>query len=154
MKKTTGYDTLEQVVLGNRDGDPYAFALLVHQWYLKLCFLAKRLIDQARMAETIVEQALVALWVHRQELEEVKAVKRFLFYSIRQACLECIRKEQGPFMNVQLMEYVAFESLEFIDQELALAEVLRQLQYDPIENLPALCLEAISPELAAVGKKI
>lgn len=149
--KAAGYDTIEQIVQKCREGDHYAFALLVHQWYIGLCFLAKRIIDQARMAETLVERALVALWIHRQEFEDGMAMKKFLFYSTRQYCLEYIRLRQGEFLNTALTKYVAFESLEFIDNELNQPELPRQLHYDPVGNLPQACLEAIRASIPGAG---
>ncbi len=127
-----------------RAGDTYTFALIFHQFYLDLCFFSKRILDQPRAAEHIVENAFVALWSSRRDFDDLVAVKSFLYSTTRDACFAFIDEVQKGLKDEELSAYIWQESSQYMEKEIIRPEVPREIQYNPIENLPSLCRNAIN----------
>jgi len=62
------------------------------QLYRPLCLYALHFVEDVDVAEDIVQEAFVALWERR---EEVRDIRSYLYASVRNGCLTCLRKRSG-----------------------------------------------------------
>lgn len=127
------------MMLKFRAGDTYTFALIFHQFYLELSFFSKRILDKPRVAERIVENAIIELWKTHRQFESLLAIKSFLYNAVRDACFQAMDESQKGIKDVNLSAYMWQETSLFMEKEIIRPEVQRKIGYNLIENLPAAC---------------
>lgn len=66
--------------------------LYFKQHYRPLCLYALHFVEDTDLAEDIVQDAFVALW---ERHEEVRDIRSYLYASVRNGCLTCLRKRSG-----------------------------------------------------------
>ena len=66
--------------------------LYFKQYYRPLCLYALHFVEDTDLAEDIVQDAFVALW---ERHEEVRDIRSYLYASVRNGCLTCLRKRSG-----------------------------------------------------------
>ncbi|WEK37914.1 MAG: sigma factor [Candidatus Pseudobacter hemicellulosilyticus] len=133
-------ETIQQFAAGDKN----TFALVFHQYYLDLCFFAKRIIDKPRIAENIVEDAFIALWNRHPQFTSLQAIKIFLYNTIRDACFRLIDQDQQNFKDQRLGSYVWQETSIFMEKEIIRPEIVREIHYNLVDNLPPACKRAIA----------
>lgn len=75
---------VEQLRLGN----DRAYKYLYDRHYEALCRVAFRYVEDAFVAETLVEDLIVHLWEHRESLEVKISLRSYLLAAIRNRCLD------------------------------------------------------------------
>ena len=60
--------------------------------YRSLCLYALHFVEDADMAEDIVQDAFVALWERHREVRDIRS---YLYAAVRNGCLTCLRKRSG-----------------------------------------------------------
>lgn len=130
-------------VLKFKAGDTYTLALIFHQFYLDLCFFSKRIIDKPRVAENIVENAIIELWSCHDQFDTLADIKSFLYNTTRNACFQLIQAEQKGKADKNLSAYMWEDTALFMEKELIRPEVLRDIRFNLIENLSPLCKQVI-----------
>lgn len=115
-----------------------AVETLFQRYYLRLCDFAERFVHDQDMAEDVVQDVFVMVCEQRNELPEAEqAIKRFLYTSVKNACLNKLRhlRVVNHFSEVHSVDETIPEStLEAIIH----AEMLAML-LDALETLPAGC---------------
>ena len=59
------------------------------QYYRPLCLYALHFVEDADLAEDIVQDAFVALWEGHREVRDIRS---YLYASVRNGCLTCLRR--------------------------------------------------------------
>ena len=77
------------------------------QHYRPLCLYALHFVEDVDLAEDIVQDAFVSLW---EKHKEVRDVRSYLYASVRNGCLTCLRKRSG-FIKAAI-EDIPVEELE------------------------------------------
>ena len=104
-----------------------------------LCFFARRLVNDAAIAQDIVTDVFVKFWQRQSDFKTVYSVKAFLYISTRNACLNHIKRlQRDSVMKSGFSNYLSSDHEEFALNEMIRAEVLQQI-YDAIEALPSQC---------------
>ena len=125
-----------EIVQHFKEGKAETLALVFHQFYLEICFFAKRILDKPRQAEKIVENAFIDLWSLHQQMESWSAIKAFLYRNVRDACLGLIDSQQQGVSNEALSLFTWREATQFMEKELSRPGPLREIPYNPVTNLP------------------
>lgn len=133
----------QEIVQQFRSGNTDTFAIIFHQFYLEICFFAKRILDKPRAAEKIVENTFIDLWKSHSQFDNWKAIKAYLYKNVKDACFGMIEKGQKGIKDDGLSVYVWREAIQFMEKELSRPGVWRTINYDPVENLPPLAKAAL-----------
>ena len=119
-------------------GDPKAYDLLMDSYYQNLCVYAQSLCNDHNMAEDIVQNVFVKIWVKRKKINPDLSIKSYLYKSVYNEFINQYRKNKP----VIYLEKKYFEAIDLVvDIELEELESLIKLMNTEIENLPSKCKE-------------
>lgn len=77
-----------------KKGDEDAFSRLFDGYYTSLCFFAAKFLNDLDLARSLVQQLFVDLWLNREKVEIKQSVKSYLFQSVKNRCIDHLRKEK------------------------------------------------------------
>ncbi|MFM9986032.1 MAG: RNA polymerase sigma-70 factor [Flavobacteriales bacterium] len=86
--------TEEQIMNALRANDQNAFEMIFRTWYSPLCNFANSFLKDKDESEEIVQNAFVAFWEKRSQIQIDTSLKSYLYRSIRNACLNAIKHEK------------------------------------------------------------
>lgn len=97
-----------------RKGDEKAFRLLYDRHYVLLCRFANQILNNAALAEEVVDDVIFYLWEHRQEVEIHYSIRAYLMRAVRNRCLNELQS-QNHREEVRLSSFLSPESMDFLD---------------------------------------
>jgi len=116
-----------------------SFELLYKSNYVSFCFFANRYLNNSTLAEDIVGDVALKLWEKKEELNKIDAFKSYFYTSIRNACINWIKKEQSRSKN----DATAYLPATQWDQQTALENIIRTETFQELEtavhSLPSQC---------------
>lgn len=77
-----------------RDGDNQAFKVIMDHLHERLAALAFQLLSHRENVEDAIAQGFLKLFEHRDEMESISHVEGFLHETIRNLCLDMLKKDQ------------------------------------------------------------
>ena len=115
-------------------GEGNSFEFFFRQYYTSLCFFANSILHNEEEAKDIVQDSFVKLWDSQTINERAETVKSFLYTSVRNKCVDVLRKKKViQKAKLQLVKNDG-NDFEYFD-EVAFAEMLAQV-VNHIEMLP------------------
>lgn len=75
-----------------RRGKPKAFEMVFDKHYAALCYFANSFVGDWDESEDIVAAVFIKLWELKDSFPNLRAVKSFLYVSVKNACLNHIRR--------------------------------------------------------------
>ncbi len=124
----------KQITLNEKE-----FQQLFNSFYSPLCRFAAGYLYDAGSAEEIVQQVFVNLWYKRNSIDPDKAVKTYLFTSVKNRCLNYIR-DQKKYRNYYLDVEAELE-IPINERDLISESDLEKQVKKAIEKLPEKCRE-------------
>ena len=119
-------------------GDCKAYDILMNSYYQLLCVYAQSLCNDHNMAEDIVQNVFVNIWVKRKKINPDLSIKSYLYKSVYNEFINQYRKNKP----VIYLEKKYFEAIDLVvDIEPEELESLIKLMNIEIENLPSKCKE-------------
>ncbi|MBC8769570.1 RNA polymerase sigma-70 factor [Arenibacter sp. BSSL-BM3] len=119
-------------------GDCKAYDFLMNSYYQRLCVYAQSLCNDHNMAEDIVQNVFVKIWVKRKKINPDLSIKSYLYKSVYNEFINQYRKNKP----VIYLEKKYFEAIDLVvDIEPEELESLIKLMNTEIENLPSKCKE-------------
>ncbi len=67
---------------------------LFDQYYQGLCFFATRYLPDTEDPEDVVQDVFITIWEKRKSFSDIKNIKSFLFASVRNSCLNIIKRNK------------------------------------------------------------
>lgn len=126
----------EELVHGLIKGDEEAYAQLVDRYHHGLCVYANNLVRDMDMAEDIVQNVLVKVWVKRHKLNPELSLKGFLYRSVYNEFIDQYRKQRF----VTVLEKKHIELLDtIIEEDDSKMEALFKMVLKEMQNLPPKC---------------
>lgn len=139
---------MEKILIDQlRKGDEHAFKYIYTHHYSLLCRFANQFLRDSALSEEIVDDAILYLWEHRENIEITYSLRAYLLRAVRNRCLNELqslsRREE-----LRLSLFLSPENLDFLDTIFVedtyplgslLEKELEQQLYDYIEELPAEC---------------
>jgi RNA polymerase sigma-70 factor (family 1) len=122
----------------NKNSTVERFISFYHRSYSSLCFFANRYTNDPVIAEDIVGDVALKLWGKRDELENISSFKAYFYTSIRNACINWIKKEQSKLKYEETYQATALPSEQTALENIIRTETFRQLEA-AIHSLPAQC---------------
>ena len=92
--------SLKQFQKGNR----VLFKKYFEEYYRPLCGFANKFIQDMEASDDIVQEAFLGLWNNREDILDVKAIKNYLYSSVRNSCLNYLRHQKVKEKN-QLIRF-------------------------------------------------
>ena len=83
----------EQLIKKLRKGDEKAFRLLYDRHYVLLCRFANQILNNAALAEEVVDDVIFYLWEHRSEVEIRYSIRAYLMRAVRNRCLNELQSQ-------------------------------------------------------------
>lgn len=120
-----------------KKGDEEAFSRLFDGYYSSLCFFAAKFLKDLDLARSLVQQVFVDLWLNREKVEEIRSVKSYLFRSVKNRCIDHLRKEK---INIA-MSVPAFDFNQIPFRDLVEEAELNDRINASINQLPEKCRE-------------
>lgn len=106
---------LEELLIKKlRKGDQRAFRLLYDRHYVLLCRFANQLLNNAALAEEVVDDVIFYLWEHRQEVEIRYSIRAYLMRAVRNRCLNELQL-QSHREELHISSFLSPESMDFLD---------------------------------------
>jgi RNA polymerase sigma-70 factor (ECF subfamily) len=119
-------------------GDSKAYDFLMDSYYQNLCAYAQSLCHDHAMAEDIVQNVFVKIWVKRKKINPDLSIKSYLYKSVYNEFINQYRKNKP----VIFLEKKYFEAIDLVsDIEPKELESLIKLMNAEIDNLPSKCRE-------------
>lgn len=115
----------------------YNTEMIFKKYYASLCYYASRYIEDAEVAQDLVQDLFVRLIEQSPSFETAEHLRNFLYLSVRNACLNNLHKnllKQHHSQYLQQTQLIA----DIPSEEVLTAEVYRQLK-EAVDELPAGC---------------
>lgn len=113
------------------NGDEKAFEQLFYAYYDQLGAFVYQLTSSSTLAEEVVQEAFIEVWLRRESLKEVRSFKGFIFILTKHRMLNALRK----IASEKLRDYAWQESFESYQP----AEFME----DPVDRYKSMLEEAI-----------
>lgn len=108
-----------------KQGDEAAFKIVFNQWFKKLYTFSFRYLKNKELAEEVVQEAMLQLWINRRKLDEKYPLSPYLFTIVRRLSLNSIR-QLATSRNVSEKLYQEMrESVNTTEDDVLLAELQR-----------------------------
>lgn len=112
--------------------DEERFKVLFREYFGSMCVFAGRYLHDEEMARDVVHDVFCGLWENLSELTEVSNMKNYLYTSVRNRCLDLLRREN---IHHRYTEWKLKEEEEFFETETLREDVYRLLD-QAIQLLP------------------
>ncbi|SMC44342.1 RNA polymerase sigma factor [Pedobacter africanus] len=119
-------------------GDSLAFKILFDKYYKQLVYFANRFTGDMIEAEDIVMDVFAKFWQKKATVISITNLSSFLFGSVKNACIDLLRKEARFPMLFQELQDELLDQNAIIEGEEIFARLLQQV-YEQIESLPDQC---------------
>lgn len=123
---------------------------LFDDFYIPLCLFAERYLDNAEMAEDIVQDCFIKLWQYRNKFEFRHQVKSFLYTSVRNGALNEL--EHQKVMNTYAGKLLEKNDEAFFRDHVIEEETYRLLM-NAISKLPEQTRKVILLALEGLDNK-
>ena len=117
--------------------DSKAYAKIYTAFYSDLCKYLANFTNNKSLAEDIVQDVLLKLWVKRKELDIHTSLKSYLYRATYFGFLDHYRKNKRINENLELLRYNFLN--EIIEEDLQITEHRLFKLKDSIEKLPDRC---------------
>jgi RNA polymerase sigma-70 factor (ECF subfamily) len=126
-----------QLIKALNAGDAFAFKYLYKEWFQILCFFAMKMTGSKEDAEDIVANTLTQFYRANNKFEHVYNLEAFLYTSVRNACINHIKKLQSQSNNAKEYSYLAdYQDEDTIENIKIKAELLNEIIAE-VKKLPA-----------------
>lgn len=127
------------LIEGLKEGNVKIYDYIFHFYYSGLVVFVHKYINDQDVAEDIVQEFFVKLWINRERLQIETTLKSYFFSSIKNRCIDFLRHEliKGK-VEKQLLEKVQNLTDE---QNLLIESELRDHINAAIDKLPPVCKE-------------
>ncbi|MBW6480204.1 MAG: RNA polymerase sigma-70 factor [Bacteroidales bacterium] len=120
-----------------RKGDEAAFSRLFDGYYAALCFFAVKYLGDLDLSRSLVQQVFVDLWVKREKTEVISSVKSYLYRSVKNRCIDHLRKEKNTSEISESVENLNQMPFRDLVEEAELNDLINK----SINQLPEKCRE-------------
>ena len=144
----------KQIIEGIYAGNTAIFKEIFDTYYLPLRSFAYRYVENEAITDDFVQDAFLVFWERRLDFALLSSIKSFLFTTVKNSCLNWVKREQVKFRNQEQL----IHALETENEESAiLEEEVHARIYEAIRNLSPQARDVVlysmeglsNPEIAA-----
>ena len=137
MSQKYSQDEAQALVKALKEGNQLAFSIVYKTYAAQTFSLAFKYLLNKELAEDAVQNLFLKLWLKKEEIDETKPIKRYLFTMLKNDLLNTLRDSKK---NIYLLEDCLSMVLELEDN--SQNENLKQEQMNIIQQ----ALEQLSPQ--------
>lgn len=94
----------KELIVSIKEGNEKSFEILFKSWYKRLCVFAYGYTRQMETAEDLVKDLFVHFWNNRQKLEIKTSISGYLFRSVRNSCINYLKRDLQHRKTISLEE--------------------------------------------------
>lgn len=145
---------MEELIIEKlKQGDQKAFKHIFDRHYVLLCRFANQILNDASLAEEIVDDAIFYLWEHREEIEITHSIREYLMRAVRNRCINEINSLSHR-TELNFSTYISSDNIEFLDTIFKDEDhPLGALIEHELEDELIRCIESLPEECRRVFKK-
>ena len=132
----------QYLINGIKSRNKIIFDFVFHYYYSGLCAYAERITKNEEVAEDIVQELFITLWIKFDSIQINSSLKNYLFTSVKNRSLDYIKKEKTKEKGIQNISYTIKPSENLSIYWFAESE-LKELIDKCLESLPPRCCEII-----------
>lgn len=132
----------QYLINGIKSRNKIIFNFVFHYYYSGLCAYAERITHDENVAEDIVQELFVTLWMKHDSIQINTSLKNYLFTSVKNRSLDHLKKERTKEKGIRNISYTVKASENLSIYWFAESE-LKELIDKCLENLPPRCCEII-----------
>ncbi|GLR19969.1 DNA-directed RNA polymerase sigma-70 factor [Portibacter lacus] len=134
--------TEEDLICGIKNGDEDSYKHMFDCYYNQLCIYVKKLAGDIPIAEDLVQDVFLNIWIKRDKLKITRSLRNYLYRSVHNQFLLHVRNKKIRFIDLDYLRVSALidENLSVEDNEL-IGVKLDKIS-DAIESLPPRCKTA------------
>lgn len=130
----------QYLIKGLQTRNKVIFDFVFHYYYSGLCAYSERITKKQDVAEDIVQDLFVTLWIKNNQIEIITSLKNYLFTSVKNRSLDYLKREERKLKSISKLQseasrYENLTSLWFAENE------LRTIIDNSLEKLPPRCRE-------------
>lgn len=131
---------------------PQAFELIFQKYYGAICYFAQDFLQDEDAAKDVVSEVFIKLWGMREDFDNLRSIKSFLYVSAKNACLNYLRRTRmiNAHKKSSVPELGREELKDVIMGRIFETEVLREI-YSSIETLPTQCKRVLKLTLQGLN---
>ncbi len=127
-----------------KKGDENSIKRIFETYYVELCFFARSIVKNHQVAEEIVEDLFVHLWLNSKSLILIVSLKSYLYRSVHNNCLKYLEKVKTQNKHLELLQFAPEkEEIHPVTSDYPLsilvAKELEQKAELVVESLPLQC---------------
>jgi RNA polymerase sigma-70 factor (family 1) len=132
----TAIDHIEQPFLSFQQGEEAGFNHYFHLYYKPLLHFAFSILHRQELAEDVTEESFIKLWSKKENIISESAIKPYLYASVRNACIDVLRKERHINTYKKHIQKAPVSFAEDDTQKIITSEAMHQV-YLAVQNLPS-----------------
>lgn len=121
---------------GLHKGNEEVFKLIFEKYHTRLCYFAGSLLPSSDAVEDVVQDAFIKLWQRRLDFHHLKAIKSFLYITVKNKSLNIYKHDKIVKKYEDLLPKEKSEN-EVIERIME-AEVLQKV-HNALQKLPEGC---------------
>ncbi len=127
-----------------KDGNEEVIKLIFEKYYEGLCLFAENIIKEHPVAEEIVEDIFIHLWINCKNTTVYLSVKNYLYRSTYNNCLKYLNKQKKASKIIDKQNYI-FNDKEILHPS-SLSHPISDLIVKELEDKAEKILETLPPE--------
>lgn len=136
MRTSEAYNVGEKELLSRiSQGDEHAFGELFHIWKNKLYFFVYKISNSQQIAEDVVQEVFIKLWLNRGKLNSVDNFNAWLFRIAQNHLISGMRRMAVETTILADLQAKAPSQFENADETLLLKQLEQKIQ-EAVNNLP------------------
>lgn len=137
----------KELIESVKKGNSKSFELIFKTYYKRMCNLAFCYTHQLETAEDIVKDFFLTFWANKENLEIKTSLSGYLFCSVRNACLNYLKRntERKNTVSIEELTRIKINCCETYSNDNLLNDIfekeLEKQILNAVEKLPAGCRE-------------
>jgi len=123
------YKIIEELGKGNE----FVYNELFTLYYQNLCMFARKYTADLDQAEEVVQEVFIKIWKNRDQLKKISSLKTYLFVSVKNGCIDQIRKDN---VRKKYISETIQNSTEYVEPEILPDKELAEKIKAAINKLP------------------
>ncbi len=124
-------------------GEERGFTFFFKAYYPSFCQFANHLIKDTADSESLVSEAFLSVWKHREKLASPTELKRYCYTVIRNKCYHWLKDKQKRDLLQQELSCTSQPTEDHVLNAMIRSELIESLHLS-IESLPPQCAKILS----------
>ena len=116
-----------------RQGNINAYEVLFKKYYLSMCIIARRIVEDEDVAKDLVQEIFIHLWEKRETYDFREATDIFLYVSVKNKCFDYLKSRK----RLPVQNGLAAADNESFFRDIVIEEETYRIVMEAIDALPS-----------------